>query len=473
MGRRLPLVACVLFVLPALAGCITGEDEAAPASASASPSGGSHAVIAVIDSGINAYHEQFRDDSPEAYAHPSTYIEGYPADAPALELTFDAPDWASAVAADCEKWNALEPDRVYWIPGTRIIGLRVASAWTEFTDIVDCAAGEIPQRGLDAYVPHGTGASGRAAGATTSLCPECKIVMSQAPHVTPSMTWPSEQSWIDVQSNSWGGYLCDALDRTQLVCGKGPRELAEDATARQVTFAASGNGIRFRSGLVGLNLGVGMPPHLKPAQGHAGVIVVGGHDNGEVILWPGTMPHVVADAFAHPSAAWNATAGGVFGGTSGATPFAAGAFASMLLEARRMVADPGTGLRDGDLVVAADTADLPASGPLADGRLDRAEAERLFMLTARPRPLEDQPFDGELGCPPGECVRIGRSNNLGPWETIPEDVPAYYFIGYGQVGSRSFEDAMAVLRGDASAPERPVEDRFFEADERVREEFPL
>src|SRR5688572_21978962 len=60
-----------------------------------------NAVVSLVDTGINPYHLSFRDPSPRANKHPSTYIPGYPKDAEALHVTFDAVNYAAAVAADC------------------------------------------------------------------------------------------------------------------------------------------------------------------------------------------------------------------------------------------------------------------------------------------------------------------------------------------------------------------------------------
>lgn len=467
--------ALALLVTPALllAGCATPGGSSDPLSTlGADPAAeDARVVVAIIDSGINAYHHGFRDEGPEAYAHPSSYVAGYPADAVAIHLTLDAADWESAIKADCEVWNALAPDTLYWIPGTRIIGLRLNAEWASHT--VDCAAGERPLKGLDTLAPHGSGAAGRAAGANTSLCPDCKIVMTQMGQNTMAMAWAAQQPWIDLQSNSWAGFECHMVDRTDTLCTRGPRELARQAAEAQVTFAGSGNGIRQPTEAGTLALGVGIPGWLRPVQGEPGVIIVGGHDNGEAVLWPGTMPHVVADVARTPSAAWQDLEGGVFNGTSGSTPFAAGAFARIVLEARRLAGDAGTGLREGNLVVAAANATLPESGPLADGVLTRAEAERLLLATAVPRPAEDQPYDGETGCPrpsaDRQCVGIERTNSLLPWSDVPAALPAYYFVGYGQVGTASLAGALAVLRGEAPPSERPVEDGFFGLDHAVRE----
>src|SRR3712207_1958418 len=101
--RVAPLWLALFFVMVA---------ATPPAGAQAS----ADAVIAFVDSGINPYHASFRDDSPRAYQHPSTYLEGYPADAVALPITLDEPDWAKAVQADCELWRSVEPGTLYWFP---------------------------------------------------------------------------------------------------------------------------------------------------------------------------------------------------------------------------------------------------------------------------------------------------------------------------------------------------------------------
>jgi hypothetical protein len=65
----------------------------------------SHVVIAVVDSGINPYHVAHR--RPEYAVHPSRYIEGFPADTPALGLGFSAADSDAARGADdAPVWSA-------------------------------------------------------------------------------------------------------------------------------------------------------------------------------------------------------------------------------------------------------------------------------------------------------------------------------------------------------------------------------
>lgn len=454
-----------------VAGCF-GDEPVAPAPDEPAPPivDSPQVVVAVVDSGINAYHHGFRDLSPLAIVHPSHYIDGYPAGAIALNLTLDAADWETGLLADCELWNNLEPKTLYWIPRTRIIGLWLDLGWEDET--VDCAAGERPHKGVDVLAPHGSMAAGRAAGETTSLCPTCRIVATQMGQNTFAMDWASQQPWIDVQTNSWVGYEHNMVPGDD---ARGPRELAVAAAERQVAFAGSGNGVREYAdtpeGTYGGSFGIGIPSHLRPT-GVPGILVVGGHDNGQVILWPGTMPHVVADAEEHPSTDWNKLDGGVFNGTSGSTPFVAGSFAGMIFHARMMVGDLGAGLRDGNLVVAPAGGGLPAKGPLSDGLLSRAEAEAILLHTATPRPVEELPYDGEIDCPPVDCVKLDRGNALGPWAIVPEGIPAYYYLGYGQVGVASQALAMQVLRGESELPERPTEDQVFGYDAEIRQAVP-
>src|ERR671914_99673 len=93
---------------------------AAPAAAAESLKERPFTVIAVVDSGIDPYHEEFR--RPELQAHPSTYIEGFPRAAAALELTFDAEYYGYALRADESRWESVKPNTLYWIPGTNIVG---------------------------------------------------------------------------------------------------------------------------------------------------------------------------------------------------------------------------------------------------------------------------------------------------------------------------------------------------------------
>src|SRR5688572_8805840 len=177
-------------------------------------------VVAYIDTGINPYHEVFRDTGPYAYQHPSTYIPGFPADAQALPITLpplgEEADWATLVQDDCDVWKKVEPRKLYWFPGTRIVGAystspaadgNCASLHTGGTEVLD-------------YGGHGTMVASRGTSSEYGACKavDCRVVMIQFPGsvnlVNPgpsneptiaAVKWAADNSdWIDAQSNSWG-----------------------------------------------------------------------------------------------------------------------------------------------------------------------------------------------------------------------------------------------------------------------------
>jgi hypothetical protein len=319
------------------------------------------AVIGFIDTGINPYHEAFRDDSPRARQHPSTYLPGFPADAPALHLTLDAPDWRSAVRADCDLWKTVELGALYWIPGTRIVGaisvddheaMRMTSACRGMVRILD-------EHG------HGTMVASRAAGEPWGACPECLIVAVQG-FTLEAVEWvAANRGWIDAQSNSWGQWLpiwdpVDALAGTSMdwyAYSSDFSRRVEAAAQQQPALWASGNGALGRFGAVGHP--TVLHPGLTPS-----VISVGGHDSGYVNTWPGFTPHVVSDSCQAWAVAPDATEGWddtIASGTSIATPYVAGGAGAVLREARALLGDARTGVRDG--VVAEGPPGQPEDGP--------------------------------------------------------------------------------------------------------------
>src|SRR5688500_9444182 len=114
MGKvRRRSVACILVM--ALA--VPTVAAAAPKPGRRSP----HGVVAVIDTGINPYSAAFEDSSSFARRHPSTYIRGYPKDAQPLRLSLDLP-YKEAIEKDADVWATVEKGKLYWIPGTKIVG---------------------------------------------------------------------------------------------------------------------------------------------------------------------------------------------------------------------------------------------------------------------------------------------------------------------------------------------------------------
>lgn len=449
---------------------------------------GPQVVIAHIDSGINPYHRTFLDPSPLAQVHPSTYLPGFPADAPALRLSLDAPTYEDALLRDEALWAGVEAGRLYWIPGTRIVGaIRFEPGGA------DCPQEPLAAPTLPAPLPavpvlpqevvcpdrpivdehgHGTMTASRMAGASESLCPACRIVSIEGLGPV-GVQWAADQGWIDVQTNSWGSLLpATAPGLTGDI-----RHAFASAAQRMLVFAASGNGLGFQ-GVVG-------EPTWQQSTASLGVLQVGAHDNARMTLYQGIPPHVVADGYG----GWRANArhldesspSGETCCTSAASPYAAGGAAAMLLEARRALGHRGTGFREG---VGASGSAFGA-GPLGDGVLALDELKRIVLTTAQPRPVEGI-HDGLMhwaghgaatqppAAPPDPGWVSGNPYCPGcwalpaKWSDIPREAPAWPLIGYGAVDPTSLDLALRVLRGEGAMPLRPDEDQFFSVDATVR-----
>ena len=446
-GRNRWLIA---FASLALISAIPVTNVVAGSSGAAGPP---DAVLAVVDTGINPYHETFRDDSSRAFQHPSTYIPGYPADAEALHLTF-GPDYWESVKADCERvWSNVLDEKLYWIPGTRIVG----AITFDLAGGLDCDRNKPSSYGiiLDSQ-GHGTMTASRAVSKDYGGCPGCLVVAVEGLNIA-AIEWAAENaSWVDAQSNSWAplpvweptGF---AGSDTRFV------RAVEATSATHLAFWSSGNGAARKGGVLGHPTAV--DPHHTPSA-----IIVGGHDSGYVTTWPGFSAHVVSDA----CAAWaahhdHASRSGdrVSGGTSGATPFAAGIALETLRTARSILGSAGTGVHNG--VVARGPAGLVKQGPLADGVFTLDEWKRVVFVTATPRPArqrEDGPPCGALEAPHNETpVR---------WVDIPPQYPEYVQIGYGASDRPAQRLATQVLRGEIPAPDRARTDSYFAVDHQVR-----
>lgn len=180
---RALLAISLLLLLP---GCVT-EPRVASTPAAIAPVGSPGVVVAVIDSGLNPYHE-----SLAAANH------RFPAMASLVSLSTKG-DYAERVAADASTWSALKPETLYGFEGTRLMGI-------SFLDL-----------GADLFldsVGHGSMTSGIAARAS----PDATIIVVQVdgsvcmptaedgclldPSVAKGLAWAAAQPWIDVISLS-------------------------------------------------------------------------------------------------------------------------------------------------------------------------------------------------------------------------------------------------------------------------------
>lgn len=417
-------------------------------------------VIALVDTGINPYHVAFRDGSDRAQRHPSTYLEGYPAHAQRLKLTLDAASYEDAVAADCETWQGLEEGQLYWIPGTKIVGAVAVLAPGE---------GYAPDACPDSLIldgnSHGTMTASRAAaGDWYGACETCRVVAVQGLN-DEAVVWTAENAgWIDAQSNSWGPLPLweptGVVEESTGIAGSPDFARNVEWSAQQhPTFFATGNGIMAFAGVVG-------NPTWTQSELTPSVIGVGGHDSGYVNTWPDAPPHVISDScesWAAHSDSLDAAEEDVGGGTSAASPYAAGQSVRYVIEARAILGDPGTGVRDGVVAEGTPPADV-TEGPLADGVFTADEWREVLMKTATERP-QRQDEDGPVCEAPGWHIYSATPVR---WTDVPDGYPEYHLIGYGAVDDPAFEATLAVLRGEQPMPDRSETDAFFEADDALR-----
>lgn len=450
------LLVCGLLALTTLAGCLGGDGTTPSVDDIAEEPFVPRVVVAILDTGLNPYHDEFRQIRPEEdpVAHPSRFLTGYPGDAAAIPVSFDLTnattgdrevDWERYMEHDSDQWNETEPETLYWIPGTKLVGII----------------------GFDAPLPgagHGSMTTSRAGGNTISI-PGAEVLVV---HVVAPLSleigtvgddaqaratrWMADQPFIDIQSHSWGmPFTCAGIATTHLW---GWAEAFKYARDRQLVMVAAANG----HGNTGT---LGYPSQCQDNSGIAGVVTVGGTDNAGYPSWANWFPAISGDGCSNPAiveSSVNETAN-TGGGTSSATPFSAGGAAKVVLEARRILRDPRVGVVDGVVAQAHDGAVLPEKGPLADGTFTLDELKDVLFHTAISPPRED-PSDGDT-CGANQ-VPIGPETPA---------LAVFPLIGYGEINGDSVTHAVEVLQGLADLLERPEEDELYAQDQAARRAF--
>lgn len=116
------LVCLIALVGVVFAGCI-GDGDPLPDDDEPEdePTYVPRVIVGIADTGINPYHEMFY--RPDLTEHPSTYLEGFPEDLPALNFSVGGDDWETMFEQDQEVWESIEPDTWYWIPQTVFVAV--------------------------------------------------------------------------------------------------------------------------------------------------------------------------------------------------------------------------------------------------------------------------------------------------------------------------------------------------------------
>ncbi|HKO62827.1 MAG TPA: S8 family serine peptidase [Pyrinomonadaceae bacterium] len=417
----------------------------------------SHVVIAVVDTGINPYHVAYR--RPEYTIHPSNYVEGFPKDAPALGLSFNAADYVTArTNDDGPVWGQVAERKLYWIPGTNVIGAYSVA------DYAGTPPNGLPSRPIIDDDGHGTGTTSVSGGGALSTKgapygsnPDALIVIVEGLGDA-GVKWASEQPWIDFISGSYGDAASvpctDSGDETvdsvgDVWCGREYRYTAPFVLrdGRTALFSA-GNGLS-RTGVAADRYS-----SLRPTSGPSWVVTVGAVSarNEQDYGWHSVPADISSYGLHWPAADPFSFSGEVeFGGTSNATPVTAGVFSRVLLAARRSLGDAVEGIHttaDGKLVPAYGPSGI-AKGLIADGVLARTELQDAVYKTSHPEEFNPDTW-------------------LYDPVVIP-NTPLYYTQqGYGNANVAAALRAIEVIMGRAPMPNRSEVDAWIASVDAVR-----
>ena len=414
-------------------------------------------VIALVDSGINPYHQDFR--APEFVHHPAKYIEGYPKEAEAFNLALEVADskgYEAARKADDEEWVLTKAAELRWFPGTRIIGG------------ISMGAGDTVEPWAERKIlddqGHGTGTASVAAGRVFGSNPNALIVEVESLGEA-SETWATSQEWIDIVSNSWGNLA-------NLPLGDPSMTKTASDRGQSIVWSAGNGATNTNSSTVFAPGGpVEDPCKCKtpdsdismtdPWSGPSWYITVGAVSpiNGQDHWW-----HSYPVDVSSFGSKWRAAgAFGVeirpddenietrdFGGTSCATPVTAGVLSRIVLEARMILGDTHGGQRPDQAIAVGPKSRAPKDGPLADGVLTKSEAEEIVQKTAFAVPADPSKF---------------------AWDYAIRPTTPGYFVhqGYGVVDKNSLELALKVLVGKETLPERADVDAWIQATDVIRD----
>lgn len=416
-GSAISILVSVSVLL--VSGCLGGSgleiQQTTPSEVASHASSSPRIVVAVIDTGINPYHEAFR---APGFPNPSTVIPGLdPLEV--IELNFEA-DYATATKRD--PWDRLERNQLYWFKDTRVMGV----SFGEWTSIGQDAMNGRPV--LD-EVGHGTATASLVAAAN----PHAIILMIEVGTPLQGFDWLLDRRWVDIVSLSSGVPGNPPLD--DMIPGQDSYSWRTQAVERtgKLIFTAVGNEV---------NTCI-----FDQICGPPWVVAVGGVDpqsHGENI-YSGKFPDFVSDFIARVADHNHTSNTHLDFGTSFATPIAAGVASAILSGVReRLDYAGGTTLAHVDKGITVTPQDLRRVLNATAVYWNTQEYNGTRIYPTRPIPtafLASVPVLPELA-----------GTSVGPWVQM----------GWGYVSPEIVDDAVAVLLGEEPWPEKPGAEGFME-----------
>lgn len=443
-GFRIVLAAALIsasMLVPGVGSAAEGQSNA-PRLAQA------RVVLAVVESSVNVYHQEFRE--PRQTEHPAAHLAGFPRSARPLDLDLREPDLETAISNDDSTWRGIEPGRLYYVPGTRFAGIvHLPAAVDTYVSSEDLLNPRTRRPVIDGFRYHGTGVASVAAGRTLGTCPLCDIVVVAAQDPEVGLAWAAAQPWIDIISNSWGAPgnapTRASVNHPERAAELSPEPSRRAAEAGQAVVFASGNGVT----TIGPDTG-GTQHGLtwkSPYAGPGWVFTVGAAKavTGQPTDWHNIPVDVIAQGEDRPAASDSSiTQKRTFEGTSCSAPVAAGVLAEALRRARQALRIPRSGVSDGALLRGP-----KRPGPLADGVLTYLE-----LFTAAQSVAKWQPFDPTQPGPD-------------PFFT-PTTAGSFAYQGHGLLDRQSIGPLADVLAGRRSQPARPEMHNWTQYDDAAR-----
>jgi hypothetical protein len=380
------------------------------------------AVIADLSTGANPYHVVFR--RPGWRKHPSKVIPGFPADAPALELTF-GPDLQASLDADARKWQDMKPGVTYWIPDTNLLYLRTRNENLSEPDGLPDGVSLFGEQ--HPYNTHEHGAY--TAGVIADACQDCYLLVVSDPEggFTHSLDFIGQHTpWVDVAASTQNTLAKDPRETPNFAVSLASGPLSKYASAAK-RWAESGK-LYF--------IAAGNEPVQQPAFDRNlppwFTIVSGAYAECRGVEGKSAKPsEFVSEYVVEAPEAGSVDSYETVSGTSFSTPLVATRFAQALQIIRRELKDK----RDPRTYWSGKALDSPF---LADGKLTREDMYQAFAQAAELFATAEYT---------GPCGNQGVPTSPTPWLEM----------GWGYVGPDQPALAADLILGRVTAPAKPPE----------------
>lgn len=373
--------------------------------------GADRVVVAVVDTGINPYHEVFRAAALGTADLPARIVEAETGLPPASVPIAVGEDYLSSVAADAALWAVVPSQTLVHFSGTNVLGYQLGETALPSLPVLDRAG-------------HGTG----VAHTVVRENPDALVVLITGDDYDAGVRWAAAQPWIDLISLSWGPPV-NAAGATfdKLGFFATPEATREAWLAGKVIFTASGNDPTptFSDTTSGPIWAHAVAGAESEAHGRAPI-------SGNLVDTIANFTQELANYDSLDEVHWTA-------GTSFATPTTAGVASRILHEVRAKSGHVG-GITEGALV-------KTETVTVTNGDLRHAlNATAMWWSTT------------DYGGPTNEALPILPA----PWATM----------GWGVVDGTIVAPAAAALLGEGEWPEKPAEAKaFMDANARLRESW--